>query len=227
MRGKAGSASGGDIHVRGRKVSIKNTTGYRLCAFLDADTPLEIFRRLIVGSEGTLAFVAEAVFESVPLGRHTTLALALFDGIDAAVAAVEPLVAAGASATELMVAPTLIAAAWNMPGTPERWKELPPESAALLIEFRAEGREELDGPEAAAIEILSAAELLDPPRFTRDPAEVEMLWHVREGMQGLLAAMFLLAAPKLAHRLPSAGWGMHLLDPASIRLIEREDFPAA
>lgn len=28
----------------GRKFQIKNTTGYRLCAFLDADTPLEIFR---------------------------------------------------------------------------------------------------------------------------------------------------------------------------------------
>ena len=28
------------------KFAIKNTTGYRLCAFLDADEPLEIFRRL-------------------------------------------------------------------------------------------------------------------------------------------------------------------------------------
>ena len=37
-----------------RKFAIKNTTGYRLCAFLDADEPLEIFRRLLVGSEGTL-----------------------------------------------------------------------------------------------------------------------------------------------------------------------------
>ena len=43
------------------KFEIKNTTGYRLCAFLDADEPLEIFRRLVVGSEGTLAFIAEAV----------------------------------------------------------------------------------------------------------------------------------------------------------------------
>ena len=51
-----------------RKFEIKNTTGYRLCAFLDADTPLEIFRRLVIGSEGTLAFVAEAVFETVPAG---------------------------------------------------------------------------------------------------------------------------------------------------------------
>ena len=68
----------------GRKFEIKNTTGYRLCAFLDADTPLEIFRRLLVGSEGTLAFVAEAVFETVALGRNTTTALLLFPDIDAA-----------------------------------------------------------------------------------------------------------------------------------------------
>src|SRR5580704_3737907 len=34
------------------KFAIRNTTGYRLDALLDADTPLEIFRRLVVGSEG-------------------------------------------------------------------------------------------------------------------------------------------------------------------------------
>ena len=101
----------------------------------------------------------------------------------------QPLVAAGASATELMVAPTLIAAAWNMHGTPERWKELPPASAALLVELRAEDAAELDGPEQAALEILRARSPIDEPRFTREHGEVEMLWRVREGMQGLLAAM--------------------------------------
>jgi len=172
-----------------RKFQIKNTTGYRLCAFLDANTPLTIFWRLLVGSEGTLAFLAEAVFETVPLGRHTTVALALFADIDAAVGAVPALVEAGATATELMVAPTLIAAAWNMPGTPERWKELPPRSAALLVEFRSEREVDLGAYEREAMGILGTRELLDPPRFTRAPAEVAMLWHVREGMQGLLAAI--------------------------------------
>jgi D-lactate dehydrogenase len=172
-----------------RKFEIKNTTGYRLCAFLDADTPLEIFRRLVIGSEGTLAFVAEAVFDTVPLGRHTTISLAFFPSIDAAAGAVQALVAAGASATELMVAPTLIAAAWNMSGTPERWKELPPESAALLVEFRDDDPGALDEPEAAALRIFGDHELLEPPRFTRDPEEIEMVWRVREGMQGLMAAM--------------------------------------
>jgi D-lactate dehydrogenase len=172
-----------------RKFEIKNTTGYRLVAFLDADEPVEIFRRLIVGSEGTLAFVAEAVFDTVALGRHTTVALPLFEDIDAAAAAVPPLVAAGATATELMVAPTLIAAAWNMRGVPERWKELPPQSAAVLVEFRDDDPGALDALEEGARAALGGHELIDPLRFTREREEVEMHWRVREGMQGLLAAM--------------------------------------
>ena len=173
-----------------RKFEIKNTTGYRLCAFLDADEPLEIFRRLIVGSEGTLAFLAEAVFDTVALGRHTTARAGLLRGHRrGGQRGRARRVQAGASATELMVAPTLIAAAWNMPGTPERWKELPPTSAALLVEFRAESAQELDAPEAQAMGILTEAGPLEPTRFTRERGEVEMLWHVREGMQGLLAAM--------------------------------------
>src|SRR6478735_1705642 len=95
-----------------RKFAIKNTTGYRLCAFLDADEPLEIFRRLLVGSEGTLAFVSEVVFETVPVPPLTTTAWIHFPSIDAATAPVGDLVASGATAVELMVAPALITAAW-------------------------------------------------------------------------------------------------------------------
>ena len=172
-----------------RKFSIKNTMGYRLCAFLDGDSPVEIFRRLIIGSEGTLAFVAEAVFETVPVGRYPTMSLALFPDLRAAAEAVGPLVASGSTATELLVAPTLIAAAYNMPGTPEEWKNLPVESAALLIEFRSDDEAALDGLEAGALEILGQRKLSEPARFTRDRAEIEMLWHMREGLHGLLASM--------------------------------------
>ena len=98
-----------------RKFEIKNTTGYRLCAFLDADEPLEIFRRLLVGSEGTLAFIAEAVFETVPLPPRTTVSWLHFDGIESATEPVPELVAAGATAVELMVAPALMVAARTSP----------------------------------------------------------------------------------------------------------------
>ncbi len=40
----------------------------------------------------------------------------------------------------------------------------------------------------------------------------------------VMTALFLLAAPKRAAALARAGWGGHLLDPGSIRLIESEDF---
>ena len=169
-----------------RKFAIKNTTGYRLCAFLDAEQPLEIFRRLLVGSEGTLGFVAEAVFETVPQPAHTTTAWIHFPGIDAAIAPVRDLVASGATAVELMVAPALIVAAYNMVGAPEEWKELPPESAVLLVEFGAETDAELDPQVARAGEILAAHETIRPIDFSRDAEQIELAWRVREGLHGLV-----------------------------------------
>ena len=169
-----------------RKFAIKNTTGYRLCAFLDAEEPLEIFRRLVVGSEGTLAFVAEAVFETVPLPARTTTAWIHFPGIDEAIAPVRDLVESGATAVELMVAPALITAAWNMVGAPEEWKELPPESAVLLVEYGAEDDADLDAYVAQADEILARHETIRPIEFTREAEEIELAWRVREGLHGLV-----------------------------------------
>ena len=172
-----------------RKYEIKNVTGYRLCAFLDADTPLEIFRRLVVGSEGTLAFIAEAVMRTRPEPKRTALAWVHFEDIDAASAAVPALVAAGARATELMVAPALIAAAWNLPGTPQEWRELPPTSASLIVELGGADDADLDRQESAANEILARHALIQPHRFTRDHEEIEMAWMVREGLFGLVGRL--------------------------------------
>ncbi|MGH2926386.1 MAG: FAD-binding and (Fe-S)-binding domain-containing protein [Solirubrobacterales bacterium] len=172
-----------------RKFEIKNTTGYRLCAFLDADSPLEIFRRLVVGSEGTLAFIAEAVFETVPLLPRTITAWIHFDGIGAAAEPVPDLVAAGASAVELMVAPALIAAGHSIPGTPSYWRELPAESAALLIEFRSDDAGDLDAMEAAGRSALAGRPLLREPEFTRDEEVTEVSWRVREGMHGIVGRL--------------------------------------
>jgi D-lactate dehydrogenase len=172
-----------------RKFAIKNTTGYRLCAFLDADEPLEIFRRLVVGSEGTLAFVAEAVFETVPLPARTTTAWVHFPGIDEAIAPVRDLVGSGATAVELMVAPALITAAYNMVGAPEEWKELPPESAVLLVEFGAGSDGELDAQVERANELLAGHETIRPIDFTREAEGIELAWRVREGLHGLVGRL--------------------------------------
>jgi D-lactate dehydrogenase len=172
-----------------RKFAIKNTTGYRLCAFLDADEPVEIFKRLLVGSEGTLAFIAEAVLDTVPHGRVTTNALLFFPDIDAAAVPVPALVEAGASAVELMVNATLIAASYSLPGVPERWREIPPEGAVLLVEMRTDDAGELEALEQRALAAVADCELLEAARFTRDPEEIEVFWRVREGMQGIVGAL--------------------------------------
>jgi len=172
-----------------RKFQIKNTMGYRLCAFLDGDTPLEIFGRLVVGSEGTLAFIAEAVFETVPLLPHTTTTWVHFADIDKTVEPVPDLVAAGATAVEMMVAPALIAASYSIPGTPEHWRELPPESAALLIEYRSDDPAELDAMEARAEEVLASREVIRGPEFTRDEEQTEIYWKTREGLHGIVGRM--------------------------------------
>src|SRR6202140_4460206 len=78
------------------KYMIRNTTGYRLDALLDGQTPLEIFRRLVVGSEGTLAFIAEAVINTLPVPGSTCVTWIPLPSIDEAVALVPGLVAPGA-----------------------------------------------------------------------------------------------------------------------------------
>jgi D-lactate dehydrogenase len=154
-----------------RKFEIKNTTGYRLCAFLDADEPVEIFRRLLVGSEGTLAYIPEVVFETVPQPPLTTTSWVHFPDIDRAVAPVGDLVASGATAVELMVAPALIAAGWAMVGAPAGFKELDPTGAALLIEFGAETPEELDAKARSSPTTSSSPSPPSPaiPRRSRSP----------------------------------------------------------
>ncbi|MEX1219086.1 MAG: FAD-binding and (Fe-S)-binding domain-containing protein, partial [Solirubrobacterales bacterium] len=172
-----------------RKFEIKNTTGYRLCAFLDAETPVEIYRRLMVGSEGTLGFISRVILNTRPIPKKTTLAWIHFPDIPSAIDPVPELVAAGATAVELMGAPALIVASWNMTGAPEHWKELDPTTAALLVEFGGEDDESLDKQEKEAMELLDGRELISEVEFSRDEEIIEINWRVREGLHGLVGKM--------------------------------------
>jgi D-lactate dehydrogenase len=83
----------------------------------------------------------------------------------------------------------LITAAWNMHGAPQEWKDLPPESAALLVEFGAEDDAGLDAKVGRALELLAGHETIRPIDFSRDPEEVELAWRVREGLHGLIGRL--------------------------------------
>ena len=172
-----------------RKYAIRNTHGYRLCALLDGETPLEIFRRLLVGSEGTLAFVAEAVIDTVPAAGVTSVAWIPVPTIDEAVGLVAGLVGLGATAVELMVAPALTAAGQAFARTPCYWKTLDPKAAALLVEFGAEDMRALEVLQNKVLELTSNANLIHPVEFTSVEEAIELAWHVREGLLGLIGKL--------------------------------------
>ena len=168
------------------KFAIRNTNGYALSALLDADTPLEIFRRPIVGSEGTLAFMAEAVIDTIAAPAVTTVAWIVLPSISEAAALVPGLDGLGVEAVELMLAPALAAAAQAFPGTPAYWRDLDPHAAALLVEFRAGSPAALDTAEARATALAAAANLVHPVEFTRDEDQIDLYWRVRDGLLGIV-----------------------------------------
>ncbi|MER8045483.1 FAD-binding and (Fe-S)-binding domain-containing protein [Streptomyces sp. NPDC094032] len=166
------------------KYAIKNTNGYRLDAFLDADTPVGILRGLMVGSEGTFGFISEVVFDTLPLDRKVSTALLFFPSLPAAAAAVPLFNDAGARAVELMDGNTLRASV-RVPGVPADWAELPKETAALLVEFRAPDEAGREAYEEAAARVMAGLDLVAPVSsvsnaFTRDAGTISGYWKARK-----------------------------------------------
>ena len=169
---------------------MKNTTGYGLNAFLDFDRPIDIFSHLLIGSEGTLAFIAEAVLRTVPDLPRKATGLLLFDTIDAACAAILQLKTAGAKALELMDRASL-RAVQHQPGVPPELVGLPVTAAGLLVEFQAANEASLAAYQSAghaAVEALVTAPLF-PAAFSDDPAQIARLWRVRDGLYPSVGAV--------------------------------------
>ena len=99
---------------------------------------------------------------------RTTVSWLHFDGIESATEPVPALVAAGATAVELMVAPALMVAARTLPA-PRRLDGAAAGVGGAPGRVRGADDAELDAQVAGAEEILSEHELIRPPDFTRDP----------------------------------------------------------
>jgi D-lactate dehydrogenase len=162
------------------KYKMKNTTGYSLNALIDFDRPVDIFRNLLVGSEGTLAFIAEAVLNSVPDLPVKVTGFLIFPDLHAACAAIVPLRDAGAAALELLDRASLRSVE-NQAGIPPSIKSLPEGAAALLVEFQGQAESARAELERAALAAASGLKLMEPARFTHDPLEQALLWKIRSG----------------------------------------------
>ena len=168
------------------KYRIKNTTGYGLNSFVDHEDPIDVLVHLMVGSEGTLGFIAEVTFETVEEHAHKASALVLFPDVETAARGTQALSAArgagvGVSAVELMDRASLRAVE-EKPGLPPVLRTLPPAACALLVEVRAADPAGLARAVEGATAALAGLAVLEPVGFTAVKVEYERLWDVRRGL---------------------------------------------
>ncbi len=171
-----------ELHEKIReKYKTKNTVGYSLNAFLDYSEPLDIFSHLLVGGEGTLAFISEAVLQTIPDLPYKATALLYYRDIYAACQAILPLVGVGAEMVELMDRAALHSIE-NMPGIDPNVKTLPETAAAMLIEFQEADLTSLETRVNECLNKIKEFSLLNTPEFARDAEKRDFLWKVRKGL---------------------------------------------
>src|SRR5271157_4163528 len=163
------------------KYRMKNTTGYSLSAFLDFDKAVDIFQHVIIGSEGTLAFIAEAVLDTVPDLPVKYTGLLLFPDLYAAADSIVPLRQAGAKALEIMDRASL-RSVQNQPGIPASIASLPEGAAGLLAEFQSAEEAERKQLEELARHAVDGLKLHEAAAFTHVASEQALLWKIRAGM---------------------------------------------
>jgi D-lactate dehydrogenase len=170
-----------------RLFALKNTMGYAVNAFIDYTYPVDILARLMVGSEGTLGFIAEATFRTVPVLPHAATGFLVFDSIERATGVLPELVASGLAAIEVLDSTALRVAQRD----PVGGRALPGlavgRHAGLLVEFQEATELALNERLDCARELLTGLPLVLPAVLTQVASTRADLWHVRKGLYAAVA----------------------------------------
>ncbi len=163
------------------KYELKNTCGYGVNSLIDFSDPIDILEHLMVGSEGTLGFISEVTFETVPEYALKATSLLFFPDIRLACEAITPLRNCSVSAAELMDRNAL-RSVQDKPGMPPVLKQLPEEAVALLIDTSAGDEQTLHNQIKEIESAMGAFATLYSMVFTTDTLEYNRLWKVRKGL---------------------------------------------
>lgn len=182
VRGNAGSVR----RIEAQYV-LKNTMGYGLNAFLDHSSPAQILAHLVIGSEGTLAFVAQATFRTVPAHGHAATGLLVFPTLRQAMEGMPDLLATQPAAVELLDAAALGVAQCD-PRASGTMRDLAVrEHAALLAEWQQPGPDALREQVTEAERLLAELPVSIPGRLSSEAADRAALWHIRKGLYAAVA----------------------------------------
>jgi D-lactate dehydrogenase len=166
--------------------SIKNTMGYGLNSFVDFEKPIDILTHLIVGSEGTLAFIAEATFNTLPLLAKSATSLLIFDELELATKSLPALKNSDAAVIELLDISSLkVAQREHMADTVLKQLEFK-NHAGLLIEYQAETEFQLDALIDNAHQVFKNLPIKSG-ELTKSVEIRNELWHARKGLYAAVA----------------------------------------
>jgi len=154
------------------KYKIKNVTGLNLLPFLLYEDPFEILTHLIVGSEGTLAFLSEMTMKTIADEPCKASAMLYFRDIHTACKAVLAMKESPVNAAELLDCKSLQAV-----------KDPTGENlTALLVQVEASTPDMLRQHVGEVEAVLQSFETVVPVCFTDKQEEYARYWAIRSGI---------------------------------------------
>ena len=168
------------------KYSIKNVTGLNIFPFVRFQDPFDIMAHLLVGSEGTLAFMSQVTMKTLPLPAKEASAMVYFGTIreaaEAVVALRKDIDPAVLDAAELLDKRSLASVDDPM------LKDYPDKDlTALLLRVTGAGQEDLEANVNRSTDVLRGFSALkgadgDAFIFSSDPAVAGKYWAIRSGI---------------------------------------------
>ena len=154
------------------KYSIKNVTGLNLLPLITFEDPFDIILHLLVGSEGTLAFLSQVKMNTLKVAPLQANAMVYFMDMAEAARAVIAMREVNVSAAEMLDKRSLASVnAGEIEGL-----------TAVLTMVEAETQHELADKVKAVTDVLKGFDTYDDVAFTTDPEEYGRYWEIRSGI---------------------------------------------
>ena len=171
-------------HLIHHKYKIKNTTGYGLNSLVDFEDIIDIINHLFIGSEGTLGFVSEIVYNTVEDVPYKGCGLMFFSTLNDASLAVVALANMGREkvvAAEMMDYQSL-KAVQTLENVPDFVREVPEGTSAILFQTESYSKDTVDENLAFIKEQLKDIPTAIPSLYSQDPKEYDSWWAIRKGI---------------------------------------------
>lgn len=161
------------------KYAIKNVTGLNILPFVRFDDPFDIITHLMVGSEGTLAFLSEVTMNTEFDYPFKASAMLYFKEIKEACKAVVAMKKLVNAKGEWIVKSAELLDKKSLVSVNDTTGE---NLTAILTETKASTKEELQQYIAQIEDCLKQFTTFTPVRFTDDPKEYGKFWAMRSGV---------------------------------------------